>query len=102
MGNNIVPTVGALVINNGKVLLVRHGKTSGHLDGKYGLPAGRIQEGEEIKEAVRRELKEETGLVADPDSLILLPGAWFADIERKNGTKCFSLKVFLPKGLRGN
>lgn len=101
MGNNIVPTVGALIINDGKVLLVRHGKTSGHLDGKYGLPAGRIREGEEIKEAARRELKEETGLVADPDSLILLPGVWLADIERKNGTKRFSLKVFLAERFQG-
>lgn len=101
MENNIVPTVGALIIKNGTVLLVKHGKTAGHLDGKYGLPAGRIEEGEDAKEAVCRELKEETGLVADQDSLILLPGVWFADIERKIGTEQFSLKVFLVDKAEG-
>ncbi|HOX29959.1 MAG TPA: NUDIX hydrolase [Candidatus Paceibacterota bacterium] len=101
MENNVVSTAGALVIKNGTVLLVKHGKSAGHLDGKYGLPAGRIEKGEDIKEAVYRELKEETGLAADPDSLILLPGVWFADIERKSGTEQFSLKVFLVDKVEG-
>lgn len=101
MESKTVPTIGVLIIRNGTVLLVSHGKAAGHLDGKYGLPAGRIQESEEIKEAAVRELKEETSLNADPNGLVKLSGEWFADLERKTGTKRFSLKVFLADKFEG-
>ncbi len=101
MENNIIPTAGVLIVKNKKVLLVKHGETAGHLNGKYGLPAGRIQDNESAKEAAQRELKEETGLVADSDGLILLPGEWFAAIERKDGAKQFALTVFLADKFKG-
>jgi 8-oxo-dGTP diphosphatase len=101
MENKIIPTVGVLIIKDGKVLLVRHGEASEHLNSKYGLSAGRIQPNENIKEAAQRELKEETGLDADLDSLVQLPGEWFAAIERKDGTKQFSLVVFLTDKFDG-
>jgi 8-oxo-dGTP pyrophosphatase MutT (NUDIX family) len=93
-GNEAIPTVGIIIIRNGMVLLVKHGEAAGHLDGKYGLPAGRIEADESLKEAARRELKEETGLEVDLNDLILLSGVWFADVERKDGIKQFSLQVF--------
>jgi mutator protein MutT len=101
MENNIIPTAGVLIVKNEKVLLVKHGETAEHLNGKYGLPAGRIQPNENIKEAACRELREETGLDADPDGLIRLPGEWFAAIERKNGAKQFALTVFLADKFKG-
>ena len=101
MENYIIPTVGILIMKNEKVLLVRHGESAEHLNGKYGLPAGRIQDNESAKEAAQRELKEETGLVADSDGLILLPGEWFAAIERKDGAKQFALTVFLADKFKG-
>jgi 8-oxo-dGTP diphosphatase len=101
MENNIIPTAGVLVVKNKKVLLVRHGEAAEHLNGKYGLPAGRIKPNENIKEAAGRELKEETGLNADPNDLVKLSGEWFADLERKTGTKRFSLKVFLTDRFEG-
>ncbi len=101
MENYIIPTVGILIMKNEKVLLVRHGESAEHLNGKYGLPAGRIQDNESAKEAAQRELKEETGLVADFDGLILLPGEWLAAIERKDGAKQFALTVFLADKFKG-
>jgi ADP-ribose pyrophosphatase YjhB (NUDIX family) len=101
MENNIIPTVGVLVMKNGMVLLVRHGEASEHSNGKYGLPAGRMQNNESAGETACRELKEETGLDADLDSLVRLPGEWFAAIKRKDGTKKFSLAVFLADKFDG-
>ncbi len=102
MENNIIPTVGVLIIKNKKVLLVKHGEASRHLNGKYGLPAGRTQNNESVKETARRELKEETGLDADLDNLILLPEEWQATVERKDGIKKrFSLSVFLADKFEG-
>ena len=51
--------VAGLVINGGRVLLVRHEK-----DGRsyWLLPGGGVDEGEQLEEAVRRELGEECGL----------------------------------------
>ncbi len=46
----------ALIVNSGKVLLVRD---SG---GAWELPGGRINEGEKIEEALKRELMEELGV----------------------------------------
>ncbi len=53
--------VGCFLEHDGKfVLLHRHDhKASG---GKWGLPAGKMDEGETPQEAVLREIKEETGL----------------------------------------
>jgi mutator protein MutT len=54
-----VVTVGALVQNpRGEVLLVRTHKWRGRL----GLPGGKIERGETQEQALRRELREETGL----------------------------------------
>ncbi|MBI2594694.1 MAG: NUDIX hydrolase, partial [Candidatus Colwellbacteria bacterium] len=61
---DIVPTVAALVLRDDKVLLVRHKEGAAHLTDTYGLPSGRIGDGESEKEAALRELKEETGLQA--------------------------------------
>jgi ADP-ribose pyrophosphatase YjhB (NUDIX family) len=58
---NPVPTVGVIVFDNDNVLLVRSGKASAHVTGSYGLPAGRIEPGEDEVSAARRELQEKTG-----------------------------------------
>ncbi|MFM7101519.1 MAG: NUDIX domain-containing protein [Verrucomicrobiota bacterium] len=54
-----IPTVGALVANDrGQVLLVRTNKWSN----RWGIPGGKIAWGEPSEDALRRELREETGL----------------------------------------
>ena len=51
--------VGAVIIESGKVLLVRRGQPP--LDGRWTLPGGLLELGETIEHAVVREVKEETG-----------------------------------------
>lgn len=92
----ITHSVGVLLIKNKKeVLLVKHGKSSSHITGVYGLPAGRLQENESELKAAIRELKEETGLITSQEYLIELSNQYVAKIKRKDGTKTFSLKVYL-------
>lgn len=99
----VIPTVGILIIRDESVLLVKHGDGASHVTGVYGLPAGRLEEGETKKQAAVRELQEETGLIAADDSLeefsIDIP---YADIPRKDGTiKRFSIAMFLCRNFSG-
>jgi 8-oxo-dGTP diphosphatase len=61
--------VAALLLIEGKVLLVRHLKNGRryHL-----LPGGGVERGESLGEALRREIAEETGLVAEIGRPLLL------------------------------
>jgi 8-oxo-dGTP diphosphatase len=52
--------VGAVVLRNGSILLVRRGREPAA--GAWSLPGGRVRFGEELHEAVVREVAEETGL----------------------------------------
>ena len=54
--------VGAIVVRDGSVLLVRRARGAGV--GLWSIPGGRVDLGETMEAAVRRELAEETGLVA--------------------------------------
>ena len=55
-----MPGVGAVIVRDGKVLLIRRG--SEPLKGQWSLPGGLIELGETARQAVAREVEEETGL----------------------------------------
>jgi nucleoside triphosphatase len=65
-------TVGALVVNDkGEVLIVRSKKWGD----KYTVPGGHIELGERAEDAIRREVKEETGLESEPVELLIVQQA---------------------------
>lgn len=67
-----IATVGALVVNGkSEILLVRSQKWSN----KFTVPGGHIELGERAEEAIRREVREETGLDCEPVKLLLVQQA---------------------------
>ncbi|MHA1721565.1 MAG: NUDIX hydrolase [Candidatus Baldrarchaeia archaeon] len=59
--------VGAVIVKDNKVLLVKRAGEPGR--GLWSIPGGLVELGEKIKDAVRREVKEETGLDVKVDEL---------------------------------
>ena len=55
--------VSAAIFRDGQVLLVRRARSPGK--GFYSLPGGRVEFGESLHAALRREVDEETGLAID-------------------------------------
>ena len=54
--------VGAIISRDGKVLVLRR-KQDGYLGGIDELPSGHVEQAEGVLAALRREVKEETGLI---------------------------------------
>lgn len=55
-----IKAVGCFLEYNGRFLILRR-RPEEHQGGKWGLPAGNVEQGETEKEAVIREVREETG-----------------------------------------
>lgn len=62
--------VGAVVVDYGRVLLVRRGTEP--LKGQWSLPGGMLELGESLTAGVVREVLEETGLLVEPVELVEL------------------------------
>lgn len=62
---NYIVGVGAVVLNEGKLLVIQDKFTKG-----YKFPGGHIEKNESIKEAVAREVFEETGIRVEFESII--------------------------------
>jgi len=61
----IRPGVAAVIFAEGRVLLQRRDDT-----GRWGLPGGGVEPGESVRQALIREVREETGLEVEPLRLI--------------------------------
>jgi 8-oxo-dGTP diphosphatase len=59
--------VGALIFRRDRILLAQRGKEP--LKGWWSLPGGALEAGETLKDAVRREVREETGLEVEPEDV---------------------------------
>lgn len=61
---------GGIVINDGKILLVRYKNDE---SGSFlAAPGGRVEDNENIKEAIVREIIEETGILVEPNSVLTI------------------------------
>ena len=71
--------VGAVVVKDGKALIVKRAHEP--RKGEWSLPGGRVELGETLIEAVRREIREETGLEIDVGPVVEL----FDRVHRHDG-----------------
>jgi 8-oxo-dGTP diphosphatase len=56
--------IGAIIFQQGRILMAQRGKEP--LKGWWSLPGGALETGETLDHAVRREVREETGLEVEP------------------------------------
>lgn len=92
----ITPAVGVIIFNKAKteVLLVKHKGNSDHIEGKVGLPAGKIEDKDVLDVAIEK-LHKETGITVSKSSLTKLPFEYTACIDRNDGSKKeFSLVIY--------
>ena len=69
--------VGAVIVSGGRALLVR--RDSEPLRGEWSVPGGLLELGEKLREGVRREALEETGLEVEPGDVLDVFDSIFTD-----------------------
>ena len=87
-----VPTCAAYVLHEGRLLLIQRGTEPNK--GLWSFPAGRIELGETLFEAVKREAKEEAGIEIEPLELFQTHD-WIARDDA--GRVCFHYLVNLVR-----
>ncbi|MGZ7130466.1 MAG: NUDIX domain-containing protein [Halobacteriota archaeon] len=68
MHRNPALTVDAVIVKDGKIMLIKRKEEP--FQGQYALPGGFVEYGETVEAALRREIREETGLVVEVTSLV--------------------------------
>jgi len=80
MKKHPIPVVGALIVkNNGEILLIKTPKWKSD----YSIPGGRVELGETIEDAVKRESKEEVGLDIELKELLFVQEAIYSEEYHK-------------------
>eukprot|EP00116_Pleurobrachia_bachei_P008264 sb/3468526/ len=73
LGRNCVYIVAAVILNNdNKILMIQEAKPS--CRGLWYLPAGRVEKGESLVDAVKREVEEEAGVQFEPTGITFVEG----------------------------
>ena len=65
-----IVAVGAIILNDDRIVLIRRGKEPSR--GLWTFPGGAVELGEPVREAVRREVQEETGLEIEVGEVALV------------------------------
>ena len=97
MYENPIVGVAAIVKKNGTILLGRRASTASY-PGLWCIPCGYVEYDEDIRDAVKREFMEETGLIIEPEKVYTVlsnfhnpsvhtVGVWFV-AEIVGGTLC--------------
>ncbi len=100
-------TVAAVILNKegDKILLVRQKNTSQNVPGALGLPGGKVEFGESPKEALMREIKEETGLSITEENLNQFDDNYFSRYMPRIKTgvsRHASMKVYAGNSFEGD
>ena len=69
--------VGAVIVHDGRVLLVR--RDNEPLKGEWSIPGGVLELGETLRDGVRREALEETGMEVEPGEVLEVFDSIFTD-----------------------
>ncbi|KWX79348.1 NUDIX hydrolase [Paenibacillus riograndensis] len=115
----LLSVVHTALLSDQQILLLRRCNT-GHDDGFYGLPSGRLDGGEQLDEAAARELQEECGAAVHLKDLKMLgvmhikttddervdffftANRWQGEIVNAEPDKCDDLRWFPINHLPGN
>ncbi len=76
-----VVVAAAVVVEGGRVLLTQR-KAGTHLAGAWEFPGGKVEAGEDPREALRRELREELGIDASVGEVVDVTFHRYADADK--------------------
>jgi 8-oxo-dGTP diphosphatase len=71
--------VGAVIVKGGRALLVR--RATEPLKGEWSVPGGMLELGEKLRDGVRREALEETGVEVEPGEVLDVFDSIFTDVH---------------------
>ena len=80
--------VGGIIEKDNKILMVKEAKKKCY--GKWNVPAGHLEDGETLKDGLKRELMEEIGYTEDFNPIIT---HYFDEVKEKNNELIHDLEI---------